>query len=99
MIQNFNGVPVGWLCLDENLDPVALLPLPEFPSVMANAILLKAYEQKSGRSSKPWIGDVPEVFQPRGVRIEYESSEANLSEEFPAFFEGMLERVPKGGRI
>jgi hypothetical protein len=90
-----DGIPVGWIGMDENLDPLAVIPLEgELPESLERQILIDAHKAKTGRGIR-WMRRNTEftdaVMQHAGWLEQIEA-------EWTGFLSGMLSRVQKGGR-
>lgn len=99
-----NGIPVGWIGMDENLDPIAMVPLKgELPESLEREILLEAHKAKTGRGIR-WIkrntgfGEDEPVEHSKRPEKAFAQFAWELQEEWDGFIAGMLNRVKRGGR-
>jgi hypothetical protein len=102
-----DGIPVGWIGMDENLDPIAVVPLNGAldDELLEREILLQAHEAKTGRGIR-WMRRNTEFLQPSAFPESHGQAALNhslrmerIEQEWPGFVAGMLKRVLGGGRV
>lgn len=100
-----NAIPVGWIGMDENLDPIAVVPLKgELPEPLEREILIDAHKAKTGRGIR-WMSRNTGFIQPTAFPESHGQAALNhsrrmerIDQEFDAFMDGMFNRVRNGGR-
>ncbi len=95
-----NTIPVGWIGMDENLDPLAVIPLHgELPESLEREILLQAHEAKTGRGIRWMRRNTNFLGEPEAAALFHSCSIEQIESEWDGFISAMLKRVQKGARI